>query len=308
MNKIIKSFFCFSVITAVLVFSSSLRALELAPRLWSHLPSGINFGGLAYAYTEADIGVDPLLELNDVEMESHTWLMKYIHTFDWLGKSARIDLTQGYHEAEWNGLLQGSTAKATRNGPTDTFVRLSTSLYGAPPLEGKKFAQYRANQSDETIVGAGLVIRLPTGDYHNKRLLNIGANRYVVRPQLGVSHQQGAWIFEATTEASIYFNNDDFFDGKRLEQDPLYIVHAHAIYNFRPGLWMSASVGYDYGGETAVNGVSSDNKKRNTGWGLSGAYPLSRTLGVTLTYLNIRTEENTGVDSESVLASLAYMW
>ena len=45
---------------------------------------GVNFGGVAYAYTEADIGFDPLLELRNVEMEMDTWAAKYIRPFDFL--------------------------------------------------------------------------------------------------------------------------------------------------------------------------------------------------------------------------------
>jgi len=40
-----------------------------------------NFGGLAYAYTKADIFFDPTLSLEDVEMKQDTWAGKYIRTF-----------------------------------------------------------------------------------------------------------------------------------------------------------------------------------------------------------------------------------
>ena len=79
---------------------NALLALEMEPRKWSHLPMGVNFAGIAYAYTEADIGFDPVLELENVEMEKHTWAGKYIRTFELLNKSARIDLTQGYQKAK----------------------------------------------------------------------------------------------------------------------------------------------------------------------------------------------------------------
>ncbi|ARN75827.1 transporter [Oceanicoccus sagamiensis] len=293
---------------SLLLSCSYTLALELSPRQWSHLPTGLNFGGMGYAYVEADINFDPVLELADVEMESELWLGKYIHTFALFDRSARIDITQGYQEAEWTGLLQDEPAKATRNGPTDTFVRFSSNLYGAPALQGKDFAAYRAANSNDTIVGFGLVLRLPTGDYHDKRLLNLGGNRYVLRPQLGISRQHGPWTLEATTEASLFFDNDEFFDGNKLEQDPLYIVHAHLIYTFRPGLWVSASAGYDYGGESTLNGQSKDDTKQNTGWSLRGAIPISRTLGINIAYVSTRTEEDTGADIESLLASFAYMW
>jgi hypothetical protein len=115
-------------------------ALELTPRQWSHLPTGINFAGAGYAYTEAEISVDPVLNLKDVKMEVKTWAAKYIHTFELFEHSARIGITQAYQEGQWVGLLNGTSAKITRQGLTDTFLRFATNIYGAPPLSGKEYS------------------------------------------------------------------------------------------------------------------------------------------------------------------------
>ena len=283
-------------------------ALELEPRLWSHLPIGVNFGGIAYVYTDSDIGFDPLLNLRNVEMERHTWAAKYIRTFEFFGKSARVDLTQGYQRAKWRGLLDNVPATTSREGMSDTFVRFAVNLYGSPPLRGKEFTAYRAAKDSDTIIGVGLVMRLPTGHYLDDKLLNLGGNRLVFRPQLGVSHFWGKWTTEVTADLALYTENDEFFGENKLEQEPLLLMHGHLIYTFRPGLWLGTSVGFDYGGESKVNGINQNDKKVNTGWGVSGAYPIYRNLGVKLAYLNIRTQESTGVDSDSFLVSLSYMW
>ena len=57
-------------------------AQELEPRRWSHLPTGTNFAGGGYVYTEADISFDPVLRIENVEMEMHTLAVKYIRTFE----------------------------------------------------------------------------------------------------------------------------------------------------------------------------------------------------------------------------------
>ncbi len=82
-------------------------AQELEPRRWGHLPIGTNFAGGGYIYTEADISFDPLLRIEDVKMEMHTWAIKYIRTFGLFQKSARIDFVQGFQEGRWTGLLDG---------------------------------------------------------------------------------------------------------------------------------------------------------------------------------------------------------
>ncbi|MCP4406478.1 MAG: transporter [Gammaproteobacteria bacterium] len=283
-------------------------ALDPQPRLWSHLPMGTNFVGVGYAYTEADIFVDPVILLEDVKMESQTWVGKYIRSFELFDKSARIDVTQAYREAQWTGLLDGVPASTSRSGWADTLLRLALNLYGAPPLSGKAYAAYRAKAAIETIVGMGLVVRLPTGEYMGDTSINIGQNRFAFRPQLGVIHKRGKWSAEVTGEAAFYMDNDEFFNGNTLEQEPLYFVHGHLNYSFRPGLWAGVSLGYDYGGETTVNGIAKDDQQQNIAWALSLAYPLSPQAGIKLVYVGARTQESVGLDSDALVASLSFLW
>ena len=68
--------------------ASPCLAEELEPRRWAHLPINTNFIGSGYAYTEADIGFDPVLKIEDAELEMHTWLAKYIRSFALLDGAA----------------------------------------------------------------------------------------------------------------------------------------------------------------------------------------------------------------------------
>ena len=56
-------------------------AQELEPRRWSHLPIDTNFAAGAYAYTDADIAVDPTLLIENGELVMHTVVAGYIRTF-----------------------------------------------------------------------------------------------------------------------------------------------------------------------------------------------------------------------------------
>jgi hypothetical protein len=294
------------------LFAASLmspcHAMELEPRQWSHLPVGSNFAGIGYAYTRADISLDPVLKLEDVEMTLQTWAGKYIRTFELFEKSARVDLVQAYQKGRWTGLLDGTPASTSRSGWSDTFARFAVNLYGAPPLNRSEFAAYRAGLQEDTIVGMGLVIRLPTGEYMDDRLINLGQNRFAFRPQIGVSHTRGAWTVEATGEVAFYTENDEFFNGNRLEQEPVYLVHGHLIHTFRPGLWVSASLGYDYGGENRVNGIDKGDNKQDIGWALSVACPINRQSGFKVAYIGTRRLETTGLDSDTLTASISFSW
>lgn len=291
-----------------LFYASPCLAEELEPRRWSHLPIDTNFLGAGYAYTEADISLDPVLKIEDGQATVHTWAAKYIRSFSLFDRSARLDLTQAYQDGRWSGKIDGTPKKIRRIGWADSLVRFAISLYGAPPLKGQEYAAYRAKTASETIVGAGLSVQLPTGDYMDDKLINLGSNRYTFRPQLGVVHEWGNWSTELTGMVALYTANDDFFNGRKLEQAPLYIVHGHLIYTFRPGLWAGVSAGYDRGGRSTVDGAEKDDRKQDLGWALSLGVPVNRRVGIKLAYIGTRTQEETGTDSDSVVMSVSTFW
>jgi len=293
---------------AVLLLSRSGQGQDIEPRRWSHLPIGGNFGGAAYAYTTGDIFLEPDLRIENAQFDLQTMAGKYIRSFELLGKSARFDVTQAYQIGHWSGLLNGVPAKVERDGLADTSLRFAVNLFGAPPLAGKEFAEYRAKTDCETIVGVGLVVQLPTGQYFKDKLINLGGNRFAFRPQLGVVHNRGKWSAELSTAASFFTDNDEFFNGKRLEQEPVYSADTHLIYTFRPGLWLAGSLGYGYGGVTAVNGVSSDNRQNNLGWGLGLGIPINRAIGAKIAYIGTRTQAPTGLDADTFTCAFSVMW
>jgi hypothetical protein len=72
----------------------SSEAQEVEPRRWSHLPIDSNLVGGGYAYTSGEIGFDPVLLIEDGDVDMHTGVFKYIRTFEWFDRSARFDFTQ----------------------------------------------------------------------------------------------------------------------------------------------------------------------------------------------------------------------
>ncbi len=289
-------------------FAASARSQELEPRRWSHLPIGANFGGGGYAYTSADVTFDPVLRLDDVQLDMHSFPLKYLRSFELLGRSARIELWQAYQNAHWSGAIDGVSASTTRNGWSDMSLRLAVNLIGAPPLKGEEFSQYRAATDVETILGLGLVVQIPTGHYIDDRLLNLGSNRYTFRPQLGMMHKRGKWSTEATLMAWAYTDNDEFFGGNRLEQAPFYTLDGHVDYTLRPGLWAGAGLGYGLGAASTINGVAKNDNRENLGWQASLGYPFSAKLGLKLAYIGIRIQAPVGADSDSFAAALSVLW
>jgi hypothetical protein len=297
------------LLLAVLLLPRFVPAQDIDPRRWSHLPIGASFAGAGYAYTTGDISLDPTLRIQNGQFDVQTIGVKYIYSFALLDKSARVDLGQSYQVGHWSGLLNGVPAATDRSGFADTSVRFAVNLIGAPPLKGKAFADYRATNSDhETIVGVGLGLQLPTGQYYSDKLINLGDNRFTIRPQIGATHNWGKWTAELTFQTWFYTDNDNFFNGNKLQQDPLYTTDANLIYTFRPGIWVAGSFGYSGGGNTSINGVSKNDDESNLGFGFSVGLPLSRNIGVKLYYIGTRTQTNTGQDTDTYATALSVMW
>jgi hypothetical protein len=243
-------------------------AQNLEPRRWSHLPTGMNVIGASTILTDGEIFVDPVVRLEDATFEQYTLSSSYVRTFEWFGKSSRIDLALPYAIGRWEGLLDGDYVSTRRHGFADPFVRFSMNLYGAPPLKGMKYVRYRASHPVATTVGAAIAVTLPLGEYYAERLINLGSNRYVVRPQLGVLHQRGPWQFELTTTVSFYEDNDEFFSGARLEQDAMWFLQGHVIRALPAICGSCASGGFSYGGESQINGVAKNNDDHTRYWSL----------------------------------------
>jgi hypothetical protein len=296
------------VFFAIACFAFPCRAQELQPRRWSHLPMETNFGGIGYVYTNAEISFDPVLLIEDTDLDLHSFSIKYIRTFKFLGKSARVDLLQAYQDATWTGLLDGVPATARRSGWSDLSIRFAANLIGAPPLRAAEYKEYRAGLDRETIVGVGLVIQLPTGSYLEDKLLNLGTNRVTFRPQLGAVHRRNKWAFETTISSWIFTDNDDFFDGNLLEQEPLFAIQQHLDYTVRPGLWAGAGVAYAQGAESTVDGIRKDNETQNLAWLFSMGFPINRQWGVKFAYLGKRTLTSVGADSDSFVTAVSVLW
>ena len=283
-------------------------AQELEPRRWSHLPTGADFTGGAFAYTGADISDAPALQLTDVHANLSTYVVSHVHSFALFDKSARIDVLQPYQQGSWTGKLAGAPAQVDRAGFDDTIARFSVNLYGAPALSGEEFAAYRAATREETIVGAGLLMQIPTGEYDHEKLINIGSNRFTFRPQLGVVHSWGNWSAEMTGEVWIYTDNPEFFGENRLGYAPFYTVQTHLIYTFRPGLWTGLSFGAGMGQRSTLNDVEKDDRKKGIAFAASFGVPVSREFGGKIAYVGRRHLAETGTDADTVIFALSLYW
>lgn len=293
-----------SLVVLILLFSSSLsNAQDLEPRRWTPLPAGLNVVGAGYVGLRGDIYVDPVLEIEDADVSGHVVGVSYVRSFAIANKLARFDATVPWQDMRWSGLLNGDPATRERTGLADPVFRLSMILAGASA--SPKAAEEK--KASSTVFGAAVAVSVPLGDYQSDKLLNLGKNRYFVRPQLGLLHTRGKWSYELTGSVFLFSDNDDFFGGKLREQDPLYALQGHVIRVFdRPGYWAALSTGYGWKGESSVDGVRKDDSYKLWLSSLAFGMPIGKNQGVKFAYLRKRTKTNKGADIDSLSIGWSY--
>ncbi len=104
-------------------FSGILLAEEMEARRWTHLPTGTNIFGAAVVHTNGDIFLDPVLRIEEGEVEADTVVTSYLHAFDLFGKSARMDIRLPYQRVRWEGVLDGEHRSVQREGLGDPLLR-----------------------------------------------------------------------------------------------------------------------------------------------------------------------------------------
>ena len=281
---------------------------DLEPRRWTHLPTNLNVAGTGLVATDGDIHFDPVQRIENAKFEMYSLAGSYIKSFEFLGKTSRIEFRTPYSMGRWEGLVNGNYASTRRHGFSDPRIRFAINLVGAPPLKGPEFMQYQASHTTRTIVGAALSVTLPLGEYNSERLINLGGNRFIYRPQIGVLHQRGPWQYEVTTTLSIYEDNDDFFGNAVVTQDSMWFLEGHIIRSFAKGRWLGLSGGYSYDGESQINGVPQRNDDHTRYVALSFGMPISKSQSVKLTYLNAETNVVIGNSIDSLIFSWSVNW
>jgi hypothetical protein len=271
------------------------------------MPVGLNFISLGLGHIEGDIFFDPVLLIEDATFDMEALGLAYIRSFSLAGKSTRVDVSLPYRAGRWQGIVDSEFVHIRRRGLSDPRVRLSMLLYGGPAQTPAEFVKFK-DQRSNTVVGAAVAVTVPLGEYRNDRLINLGANRWMVRPQMGVTHTRGKWTGELTASVFLYEDNNDFWRETKLVTDPLWAMQAHLIYTFRPGLWASFSTGYGWGSEDKVNGDAKNNPSGNWLSALSFGFPIDRRQGLKITFLTGRTQKPTGMDINSIAVGYSFMF
>lgn len=291
------------LLASQMLLLASAHAGEIEPRTYVNTPVGINFLIAGYAYSEGGLSFPAAVPIEDAELKIDTSILAYARSLDVLGNSGKIDLIMPYSELSGSALVNGQSRERNVSGLHDPRIRFSVNFYGAPALSMKEFASYQ----QDLLIGASIQVSAPTGQYDSKKLVNLGNNRWFVKPDIGISKAFGPLTLELTGGVTFFSNNDDYFGGKTLEQAHLYTTQLHANYGFSNGVWFALGGVYDYGGRTTIDGVRSDNVQSNSRFGATLALPVNRNNSIKLT-ASTGVSTRTGSDYDLYGVFWQYRW
>jgi hypothetical protein len=150
--------------------------------------------------------------------------------------------------------------------------RLSVNLYGAPALTLAEFAGYK----QDVIVGASLQVGVPWGQYDDTRVVNIGMNRWLFKPEIGISEASGPWTLELTAGATFFTDNSDFYGGSTRAAGPYLFVPGSCDLQLPLGHLGIVDATYFTGGRTTIDGVRGNDFQQN--WRLGANTGVARRL------------------------------
>jgi hypothetical protein len=295
-----------AIATATAIFGSSGEGMgqELEVRAYTNIPVGVNVLQFGYGRSTGNILVDPSLPVEGLNAKLNLGFFKYARTFDFLERLGTVTAFIPFTSGNWKGVQTGVGAR-TRDikGLADARFTLGVNFVGAPALRSREFRTYR----QKTIVGTNFQVIVPTGRYDETKLINLGANRWGFKPEIGVSHAIGRWHLEAAGTVWLFTENRNFLGGFTVSQDPLYAVQGHVVYSFRPGFWASLNMGYANGGTTTVDGVVANTLQNNLRAGVSLQYPFARRHGLRIAF-NRGVTTRIGADFDSLVIGYQLMW
>lgn len=291
-----KKYFC----ATLFLFTIISYGQDLEPRAYANVPKKLNVAAIGYVFMDGNVVTEPSLPISDFKIQSHNIAASYIRTFALANKLARIQVSLPFTFMDGSALVAGDLVTGSRTGFADTKVRFGVNLLGSPALDKSEFRSFQ----QKTILGVSLVTSIPTGRYYDDKRVNIGTNRWGIKPEIGISKRFAHVYAEAYGGVWFYTDNNDFL-GKKMEQKPTYSLQAHASYYFKNQMWIGFNTTWFFGGKTIIDGVPEASQIDN--WRVGGTFstPIAKGQSIRFQY-HVGAFTNNGLDYYALSAVYQY--
>jgi hypothetical protein len=300
----------------VVLFSLSLlsrlvSAQGLSPRAYVISPIHSNAVTLTYTLQDGNIVFDASVPITGSTGRVGTETATLFHSFNFFSRSANINISLPYSIGHFQADVNGEPIKLYRSGLNSTTIRLSANLFGAPAMTPAEYMKWH----QKLIIGASLTVSTATGQYDPALLINIGNNRWAIKPEIGLSRRWNKWYLDTYAAVWFFTPNNDFYRNKpgstgpnRQTQEPMGSVEAHLVYDVKPRLWFSLDGNYWYGGETSLNGIPTPTTlQANSRLGATASFPIGKHQSLKFSY-SAGAYTTFGGDFQAVSAAWQYSW
>lgn len=265
----------------LLILAGNGEAQELEPRAFSPSPVGTTFLLSGFGRSEGGVLFDPALDIDNVQADLWIATIGAGHTLRVAGRQARALAVLPIAWGSVAGTVAAHPQRQDLGGLVDPRFKLSFGLIGAPALTPAQFAGTRRR----TAVGAGVTVVPPWGQYRARQLVNLGYNRWAVKPEIGLSHPAGRWTFDASAGVWLFSSNRSYYPGRAVkDQDAVVALQGHASYSLPKRAWLAVNATWFAGGETRVDGVPSPDLQRNTRLGATLSIPIVGQQSIKFSY------------------------
>jgi hypothetical protein len=293
-----------SVVVVTAPAAVPAAAQDMEPKAYSASPVGAVFLVAGTSRSTGSVVFDPTLPVTDVEAGVNGVFVGVGSTFSLGGKLALASAALPYAWGELSGMVGEEARTITRNGLADSRFRLSVNLRGNPAMPVREFVK----TPRRTIIGASVTAVAPSGQYDRTRLINLGTNRWAVKPEVGVAVPRGPWDIDAYFGVWLFTSNDDFYPGGLTRtQDPMVALQGHVSYTFKPRLWLAVDGTWYSGGAAQVEGGAPVGEVSNSRLGATLSIPAGRQQSFKIAY-SAGVAVRTGTDFRTIAVGWQWLW
>lgn len=232
-----------TILATLLLATAGTTAMAGDTRGYIPAPSGT--AGVLFYYKHTT-GFEKYLNgdkvADDFNLKSNIEVLRPVYYSTLGSMPVSIQALIPFGEATLDGASVGNKSYAT-SGLADP-----TILGGFWPIN---------NPETKTWLGVSEWIKMPVGQYDNDRVLNLGANQWAFKTEVGFVKGWGNFYLELSPYIEFYTDNDDYTAANRtLEKDYVFGMETHLSYDISKTVLVSLDHYFKKGGETTVENVA----------------------------------------------------